>query len=132
MTAPERATYPDQMDGDVARATLLAKRAEALERLRGLDASFTDIVEAAQDSNLDDEHDPEGTTVAVSRAQVSSLAAETRLNLDAIDAALERVGAGTYGICSQCGRPIAPARLDALPATSRCISCARSTRRVRP
>lgn len=132
MAAPERATYPDQMDGDVARATLLAKRAEALERLRGLDASFTDIVEAAQDSNLDDEHDPEGTTVAVSRAQVASLAAETRLNLDAIDAALERVEAGTYGICSQCRAPIAPARLAALPATNTCISCARSTRRARP
>lgn len=119
------------MDPDAARASLLAKRAEALERLRGLDASFTDIVEAAQDSNLDDEHDPEGTTVAVSRAQVSSLAAETRLNLAAVDAALERVRSGTYGICRQCGEPIAPARLEALPATTACITCAQSTQHAR-
>lgn len=110
---------------------LLAKRADALDRLRGLDASFTDIVEAAQDSNLDDEHDPEGTTVAVSRAQVSSLAAETRVHLDEIDAALVRVEAGTYGVCSQCGGPIAPARLEALPATTRCITCAQSASRAR-
>lgn len=119
------------MDPDAARAGLLAKRAEALERLRGLDASFVDIVEAAQDSNLDDEHDPEGTTVAVSRAQVSSLANETRVHLDAIDAALARVESGTYGFCSECGEPIAPARLEALPATTTCISCAQSALRPR-
>ncbi len=119
------------MDPEAARTTLLAKRAEALERLGGLDASFTDIVEAARDSNLDDEHDPEGTTVAVSRAQVSSLAAETRVQLDAIDAALVRVQAGTYGVCSQCGMTIAPARLEALPATTTCISCAQSVSRTR-
>ncbi|HWC22479.1 MAG TPA: TraR/DksA C4-type zinc finger protein [Flexivirga sp.] len=119
------------MEPDAARAMLVAKRAEALERLRGLDASFTDIVEAAQDSNLDDEHDPEGTTVAVSRAQVSSLAAETRLHLNAIDEALARVESGSYGICSQCGEAIAAARLEALPATTTCISCAQSAHRAR-
>ncbi|MFC6706951.1 TraR/DksA family transcriptional regulator [Flexivirga alba] len=119
------------MDPDPPRVSLLAKRAEAVQRLRGLEASFTDIVEAAQDSNLDDEHDPEGTTVAVSRAQVSSLAAETRLQLVAIDAALVRVQTGTYGVCSQCGAMIAPARLEALPATTKCISCAQLVNRAR-
>lgn len=118
------------MDPDAGRTALLAKRAEALERLRGLDASFTDIVEAAQDSNLDDEHDPEGTTVAVARAQVSSLAVETRLQLEAIDAALARVRSGAYGTCSRCGEAIDPARLEVLPATTSCISCALSAHRA--
>lgn len=118
------------MDPEVARTNLLEKRADAIRRLRGLDASFADIVEAARDSNLDDEHDPEGTTVAVSRAQVSSLASETRQQLDAIDAALERVADGSYGVCSRCGQRIADARLDALPVTTTCVDCARSAGRA--
>lgn len=69
--------YADGMTFD-ARAALLAKRAETTQRLKGLDESFADIVESVRDSNLDDEHDPEGSTVAVSRAQVASLAQEGR------------------------------------------------------
>jgi RNA polymerase-binding transcription factor DksA len=41
-----------------------------------------------------------------------------------IDAAIERLVAGEYGSCSACGRPIATARLLALPLTRRCIRCA--------
>lgn len=119
------------MDPDEARANLLAKRDDALQRLSGLDVSFADIVEGAKDSNLDDEHDPEGTTIAVSRAQVSSLAADTRQHLDDIDKALTRVRDGTYGVCQQCGEAISIARLEALPATTTCISCARAANRSR-
>lgn len=106
------------------RTALLAKRAETLERLRGLDESFADIVEAARDSNIDDEHDPEGSTVAVSRAQVASFAAEGRQTLADIDAALERLDAGTYGVCEKCGNEIGQARLEARPTATACIACA--------
>jgi RNA polymerase-binding transcription factor DksA len=41
-----------------------------------------------------------------------------------IRAALDRLAAGRYGTCSECGDPIADARLVALPYTSRCIDCA--------
>ncbi|MFL6127197.1 TraR/DksA C4-type zinc finger protein [Actinophytocola sp.] len=34
------------------------------------------------------------------------------------------MAAGTYGTCTRCGSPIAPERLDALPATTTCIRCA--------
>ena len=37
--------------------------------------------------------------------------------------ALERVAAGTYGLCGRCGEPIAPARLEVLPQASACIEC---------
>lgn len=40
-----------------------------------------------------------------------------------VDAALARLDAGTFGRCERCGRPIAPARLDALPWAAHCIDC---------
>lgn len=43
--------------------------------------------------------------------------------LGAIDAALERIDAGTYGLCSDCGGAITPQRLHALPEAARCITC---------
>lgn len=54
-----------------ARDALSAKRAVTVVRLKGLDDSFTDLVDAARDSNLDDEHDAEGATIAVDRAQIT-------------------------------------------------------------
>jgi DnaK suppressor protein len=43
--------------------------------------------------------------------------------LQAIEEALHRIEMGTYGICRDCGEPIAPARLDAIPWTRVCITC---------
>ena len=43
--------------------------------------------------------------------------------LQAIEEALQRVEAGTYGLCRDCGQPIADARLDAIPWTRVCITC---------
>ena len=43
--------------------------------------------------------------------------------LNAIDAALQRIASGEYGQCSDCGVGIAPARLQANPVALRCIQC---------
>ena len=43
--------------------------------------------------------------------------------LQAIEDALYRMEKGTYGICRDCGDPIAPARLEAIPWTRVCIAC---------
>ena len=43
--------------------------------------------------------------------------------LELVDAALERLDAGTFGTCLRCGKPIAPARLEALPWAAHCIEC---------
>ena len=43
--------------------------------------------------------------------------------LQAIEEALHRIDTGTYGVCKDCGEPIAPARLNAIPWTRSCISC---------
>ena len=43
--------------------------------------------------------------------------------LQAIEEALYRIEKGTYGVCRDCGEPIAPARLEAIPWTRVCITC---------
>ena len=43
--------------------------------------------------------------------------------LQAIEEALQRIDKGTYGICRDCGNPIAAARLNAIPWTRVCINC---------
>jgi RNA polymerase-binding transcription factor len=53
----------------------------------------------------------------------------SRQHLAAIDEALARLDAGTYGSCISCHQPIAPGRLEALPWAALCIDCQRSSRR---
>ena len=43
--------------------------------------------------------------------------------LQAIEEALERIQKGTFGVCRDCGEPIAEARLNAIPWTRVCITC---------
>ena len=43
--------------------------------------------------------------------------------LQAIDAALDRIAAGTFGTCAKCGGPISPARLAAVPHAALCEDC---------
>lgn len=99
-------------------------RREVIQRAGLLDETFDDVVAALRDSNADDEHDPEGHTIAVDRAMVDALRRDAGAQLVRIDAALTRVEAGTYGTCERCGIPIAEARLEALPTTTLCIGCA--------
>lgn len=91
-----------------------------------MSADFDDIVAATTGSNADDEHDPEGATVAFERAQVVSLLQEARAYLDDLDRAVARLVAGTYTACERCGTEIASERLAARPAVRTCIGCAAS------
>ncbi len=79
---------------------------------------------AAELTSTDDEHDPEGPTIAYERAQVWALLRQAREDLVALDQALVRVDFGTATICSVCGGPIAIERVLALPAVRVCIGCA--------
>ena len=72
----------------------------------------------------DDEHDPEGATVAFERQHVAALAAQARGHLAEIDAALRKIDSGTYEICDMCGGPIGAERLAARPASLICVRCA--------
>jgi len=62
--------------------------------------------------------------VTAERGEVEALAGELKDALADVEAALERLKAGTYGRCVRCGQKIAPARLEAMPAAQLCITCA--------
>ncbi len=95
----------------------------ATDQLTMLRRDFDGIVAASADSNADDEHDPEGSTIAFERSQVVALIEQTERRLAEIHAARDRVHAGTYGVCEVCAKPIAVERLDARPVARRCVAC---------
>jgi RNA polymerase-binding protein DksA len=101
-----------------------AERAAALAQIAALTREFDEVVAASRASNADDEHDPEGATIAFERQQVVALLEQARRRLADVEAAVRAVEAGTYGICETCGRPIAAERLVARPAARTCIDCA--------
>jgi RNA polymerase-binding transcription factor DksA len=105
-------------------ARLAERRAETLALVAALSRRLDGIMESSAYTTNDDEHDPEGVTVAFERAQVAGLLAQARDELAALDDAVRRLDEGTYGACSRCGKPIAAGRLEALPATTTCIACA--------
>jgi DnaK suppressor protein len=114
---------------DRFRSRLEAERAEALERLASLTHDFDAVVAASLDSNADDEHDPEGATIAFERSQIGSLVRQAQSHLLEIDAALTRLQTGTYGTCEDCGQAIGEGRLEARPVARTCIECAATRQR---
>jgi DnaK suppressor protein len=104
---------------------LADERAAALAQVEALTREFEGVVAASASSNADDEHDPEGATIAFERQQIAALLEQARRRLDDVEAALARRDAGHYGICETCGRPIGAERLAARPAARTCIDCAR-------
>jgi DnaK suppressor protein len=112
------------MDQARARALLDRERQAALTMLAALTRDFTGIVDASADSNADDEHDPEGSTIAFERSQVGALIEQTERRIAEIEAARARVTDGTYGRCEVCGKAIADQRLEARPVARTCVGCA--------
>ena len=117
------------IDMKSARARLAAESTQALQHLADLTHDFEAVVAASRDTNADDEHDPEGATIAFERSQIEALVRQAQHHLEEIDAALRRLDAGTYGTCEVCGTPIGEERLEARPAARVCILCAASSRR---
>lgn len=111
------------VDGN-ARTLLEEERQAALDRLAALERDHVGIIESAGSANSDDEHDPEGATIAFEREHVAALLDQTREHLSQVDAALSRLDEGRYGQCERCGKPIAAGRLEARPTATTCIDCA--------
>ena len=109
---------------DVARDRLEAERHRTERRLASLTGDYEAVVAASRDTNADDEHDPEGATIAFERSQVGALVRQARLHLAEVGAALQRLDDGTYGTCERCGQPIGEGRLEARPVARTCIRCA--------
>src|ERR1051326_1109216 len=101
-------------------AKLLAgERAGVLARLAGLERELAAVIEASGSAGTDDEHDPEGATVAFERQHLAALASQDREHMGHIDAGMLPLAGGTYGTRERCGQPVGDARLAARPVSTR-------------
>jgi RNA polymerase-binding protein DksA len=109
---------------------LETRRSELLDlRGRVLRAAH-DIVEGdTEDGELSsaagDQHLADHASEMLDREVDGSLEENAEDIVREIDAALERIDAGTYGICRNCGKPIPEERLDAVPYAVLCVPCKR-------
>ena len=99
-------------------------REEAAAEVAALESDLAAVIEASRSSNADDEHDPEGATIAFERAQLIAILAAAKRRVTELDAAAGRLRDGGYGICEVCGRPIPGDRLQARPTARTCVGCA--------
>jgi RNA polymerase-binding protein DksA len=76
-----------------------------------------------------DQHPADTATETFDRELAVTLVDNAESVLAAIEQALARIEEGTYGICVNCGKPIAPERLEALPYAELCIDCKRELER---
>ncbi len=109
-----------------ARERLNDDRDETIRHVAELEREFAGIVASATDgsSGDDDEHDPEGATVAFERQHIAALLERAREHLAAIEAAIRKLDTGTYGLCDVCGEPIGAERRTVRPAALACVRCA--------
>ena len=103
-------------DESALRDVLNVERAATVARIRAMQADLDAIVAASANTNNDDEHDPEGSTIAYEKAQVGALLAAAQSNLGDLDFALARLTTGRYSVCERCHAHISSERLAALPA----------------
>jgi DnaK suppressor protein len=107
-----------------SRQRLVDELAVAAASVADLERQHARVVAASEWSNADDEHDPEGSTIAFEREQLSAVLEHSRRRRGELAAALARLDDGTYGTCERCGGAIGVARLEARPDASTCIDCA--------
>ncbi|MBS0506337.1 MAG: TraR/DksA family transcriptional regulator [Proteobacteria bacterium] len=103
----------------------LEQRKEQL--LQDLDAMQRDTLAVASDASRGDA-EPAGSPRDQANSMAASVvrdaeAARDHAELVAVRAALERMAAGSYGECTDCGQGVGVARLLAQPAALRCIAC---------
>ena len=104
---------------DSLRQTLIDRKAELEVELGRLTAPPTTGAAVSFGKRVGD-----GTTEAVERLSTTATARSITRSIEDIDRALIKIDDGTYGKCDACGTDIGVARLDALPAASRCVECA--------
>jgi RNA polymerase-binding transcription factor DksA len=101
------------------RDELIRRRTSELARATRLEDEATSLIEDGEmgDVQFDDEGG-EGDTMVVQRDLDRVLSSQARQTIDEIDAALGRIGDGTYGYSGVSGRPIPRERLEAIPETT--------------
>jgi DnaK suppressor protein len=135
-TAATRSAASKKTDRPAGKPANLDKFLESqLELLEEERATYTrqaETLQAEADSLTEDrepgdvqfdEESGEGDTLAVERERDLALSAQARAAVEEIDRAVEKVYAGTYGVCESCGINIPKERLKALPHAALCVKC---------
>ncbi len=71
-----------------------------------------------------DENFADSAQVAAEQGEQRALGNQLREQLREVEHALQKLDAGSYGVCERCGNQIAEPRLEAMPSTRFCIDCA--------
>ncbi len=106
---------------EIFKTQLLAARTELLARMAHERGGVVSRAEVAADHY--DNSFQSRAQIRTERQTEFAMNEHETAELGDIDAALERIQAGTYGTCTDCGVIIAPARLNAYPTAKRCIDC---------
>lgn len=101
-----------------------AEQERTARQIASLEAVVAAIVEGSELVSTDDEHDPEGATIAYERAQAIALLRQARADRDALVVTRRQLELGQQVVCADCGRDIDVERVAALPTSSRCVGCA--------
>ena len=107
---------------DIAKAkeALIKERERLVHQLGELGAAETGDLRADYDFGGSF---ADAAAVTAERTEILGLIESLKSQLDDIDAALEAIEAGTYGICANCGNEIGEDRLEFLPASILCVNC---------
>jgi len=113
------------------RQKLIDEREQQLRSAAELQAEAEELAQERDPGDTQfDEESGEGDTVNVERERDLMLSASARQIVDAIERALKRMDAGTYGVCVPAGRRLSVERLEAIPYAEECVDCkARAERR---
>ena len=117
------------LDTEHFKQRLLAERRRVKEALDYIHEENRGQLEDDREEIPSDNHPGDMATSTFDREPDATLEGNEERLLQAIDAALQRIEDGTYGICSKCGEAIPEERLEALPWTTVCIDCKRREER---
>lgn len=115
----------NEVDLQYFRQLIMAKKSEvnqAMEELNRVSRS-DEAQESSEDRSAYSLHMADRGTDAMEREKNMLLAQREGDYLDYLEEALQRIEAGSYGVCRTCDGPIARARLEAVPTATQCIDC---------
>lgn len=104
-----------------ARAELISEVLRLREEISSSEQSLAGLMRDSNDGAGDDDADTGSKNIT--REHELALAANAREMLHQSERALQRLDAGTYGLCESCGNPIGKARMLVFPRATLCVEC---------
>jgi RNA polymerase-binding transcription factor DksA len=127
--SPSKSAFDRRTLGTI-KGQLAAQRDQLLEQLKEIeDVAFNSSQSDMSGEVSFDEDSADAGSFTFEREKDLSIAHNVRDLLGKMAKALDKIEAGTYGVCESCGRPIEPARVKALPHVLLCLSCKKAEER---